>query len=56
MPISENISIVEGQLVNSCKQELYHFARISGEHVLEIVLKAALFAVKNERLQEASNV
>lgn len=56
MPISENISIVEGQLVSSCKQELYHFARISGEHVMEIVLKAALFAVKSERLQEASNV
>lgn len=56
MPLSENISIVEGQVVSSCKRELYHFARISGEHVLEIVLKAALFAVKSERMQEASNV
>ncbi|KAH9314132.1 hypothetical protein KI387_022759, partial [Taxus chinensis] len=55
-PLSRNISTAEGLAISSCKRELYHFARISGEHVLEVVLKAALFAVKNEHLQEASNI
>ncbi|XP_057838551.1 uncharacterized protein LOC131048568 isoform X2 [Cryptomeria japonica] len=54
--LSINLSTAEDLVVKSCKRELYHFARVSGEHVLEVVLKAALFAVKNEHLQEASNI
>ncbi|PIA65102.1 hypothetical protein AQUCO_00100529v1 [Aquilegia coerulea] len=42
--------------LNSCKREMYHYARVSGVHVLECVLDAALSAVKKEHFQEASNV
>lgn len=40
----------------SCMRDLYHYARVSGVHVLESVLNIALSAVKREQLQEASDV
>ncbi|CAJ2643410.1 unnamed protein product [Trifolium pratense] len=44
------------EVIRSCKTEMYHYARISGLHVLECVMDTALFAVKREQLEEASNV
>lgn len=41
---------------SSCMRDMYHYARVSGVHVLECVLNIALSAVKREQLQEASNV
>ncbi|KFK32552.1 hypothetical protein AALP_AA6G257700 [Arabis alpina] len=42
--------------VNSCLRDMYHYARISGSHVLECVMCAALSSVKKEKLQEAVDV
>lgn len=42
--------------ISSCRKELYHYARISGLHMLECVFDTALSAVKREQFQEASNV
>ncbi|XP_038897971.1 uncharacterized protein LOC120085832 isoform X2 [Benincasa hispida] len=40
----------------SCMSDLYHYARVSGSHVLECIMDAALSAVKRTELQEANNV
>ncbi|KAK1551145.1 hypothetical protein Q3G72_031043 [Acer saccharum] len=42
--------------VSSCMRDMYHYARVSGLHVLECIMNTALSAVKREQLQEASNV
>lgn len=42
--------------VSSCMREMYHYARVSGLHVLECIMDTALSAIKREQLQEASNV
>ncbi|KAL0553274.1 hypothetical protein IC582_007163 [Cucumis melo] len=39
-----------------CTSDLYHYARVSGSHVLECIMDAALSAVKRTELQEANNV
>ncbi|KAI7994948.1 hypothetical protein LOK49_LG11G01633 [Camellia lanceoleosa] len=41
---------------HSCMSDMYHYARVSGLHVLECVMDTALSAVKREQLQEASTV
>ncbi|KAM7490346.1 hypothetical protein LguiA_033267 [Lonicera macranthoides] len=41
---------------SSCLRDMYHYARVSGLHVLECIMDIALSAVKREQLQEASNV
>ncbi|KAH7856318.1 hypothetical protein Vadar_001014 [Vaccinium darrowii] len=40
----------------SCTRDMFHYARVSGLHVLECVMDTALSAVKKEQLQEASIV
>lgn len=40
----------------SCTRDLYHYARVSGSHVLECIMDAALSAVKRTELEEANNV
>ncbi|GMP94755.1 hypothetical protein CsSME_00044082 [Camellia sinensis var. sinensis] len=40
----------------SCMSDMYHYARVSGLHVLECVMDTVLSAVKREQLQEASTV
>ncbi|KAK9273852.1 hypothetical protein L1049_018664 [Liquidambar formosana] len=42
--------------INSCMRDMYHYARVSGLHILECVMDTALSAVKREQLQEARNV
>ncbi|XP_010526122.1 PREDICTED: uncharacterized protein LOC104803772 [Tarenaya hassleriana] len=42
--------------ISSCIRDMYHYARVSGLHVLECVMDAALSAVKKEKLQEANDV
>ena len=37
-------------------RDMYHYARVSGIHLLECVIETALSVVKKEQLQEASNV
>ena len=41
---------------SSCLRDMYHYARVSGLHVLECIMDIALSAVKREQLQEAGNV
>lgn len=41
---------------SSCMREMYHYARVSGLHVLECVMQTALSALRKEELQEASSV
>ncbi|KAI3728271.1 hypothetical protein L6452_16904 [Arctium lappa] len=43
-------------VIYACMRDMYHYARISGLHVLECVMDVALSAVKREQLQEASNI
>lgn len=43
-------------VVSFCMRDMYHYARVSGLHVLECVMDVALSFVKREQLQEASNV
>uniref|UniRef100_A0A1D1Z361 Zinc finger FYVE domain-containing protein 26 n=1 Tax=Anthurium amnicola TaxID=1678845 RepID=A0A1D1Z361_9ARAE len=43
-------------VVRSCMKEIYHYARISGSHVLECIMETALSFVKREQLQETSDV
>lgn len=43
-------------VLQSCMRELYHHARVSGMHILESVIDAALISIRREELQEASNV
>lgn len=42
--------------VNSCMRDLFHYARVSGLHVLECIINAALSAIKKDELEEAANV
>jgi zinc finger FYVE domain-containing protein 26 len=42
--------------VTSCKKDLYHYCRLSGKHMLEVVLETALSSIKREQLQEAVDV
>ncbi|XP_050212300.1 uncharacterized protein LOC126662368 isoform X2 [Mercurialis annua] len=42
--------------VSFCMRDLYHYARVSGLHVLECVMDMVLSAVKREQLQVASDV
>ncbi|XP_020586811.1 LOW QUALITY PROTEIN: uncharacterized protein LOC110029039 [Phalaenopsis equestris] len=42
--------------IRSCKTDLYHYARLSGVHILECVMDSALSAVKRGQLQVASDV
>nr|GEV14748.1 hypothetical protein [Tanacetum cinerariifolium] len=42
--------------ISACMRDMYHYARISGLHVLECVMDVALAAVKREQLEEASNI
>ncbi|CAL0305695.1 unnamed protein product [Lupinus luteus] len=44
------------EAIRSCKTEMYHYARVSGLHVLDCIMDTALSAVKREHLEEASNV
>ncbi|KAJ7958696.1 Zinc finger FYVE domain protein [Quillaja saponaria] len=44
------------EVISCCKKEMYHYARVSGLHVLECVLDTALSAVRREQLEQASNV
>lgn len=43
-------------VVAFCMRDMYHYARVSGLHLLECVMETALSVVKREQLQEASNV
>ncbi|WVZ69871.1 hypothetical protein U9M48_018593 [Paspalum notatum var. saurae] len=42
--------------IRSCKKDLYHYCRLSGKHMLEVVLETALSSIKREQLQEAVDV
>ncbi|CAN8284290.1 unnamed protein product [Cochlearia groenlandica] len=52
----EDISSPMSRAINSCLRDMYHYARVSGSHVLECVMCAALSSLKNEKLQEANDV
>lgn len=52
----EDKSSPMNRAINSCLRDMYHYARISGSHVLECVMCAALSSVKKEKLQEANDV
>ncbi|KAF5743274.1 Zinc finger FYVE domain-containing protein 26 isoform 3 [Tripterygium wilfordii] len=42
--------------INYCMSDMYHYARVSGLHILECVMDTALAAVEREHLQEASHI
>lgn len=42
--------------IDSSLRDMYHYARVSGSHVLECVMSAALSSVKKEKLQEVNDV
>ncbi|XP_027357115.1 uncharacterized protein LOC113866403 isoform X3 [Abrus precatorius] len=53
---SDDKALFLNEVIRSCKTEMYHYARVSGLHVLECIMDTALSAVKKEQLEEASNV
>ncbi|KAJ0091657.1 hypothetical protein Patl1_12854 [Pistacia atlantica] len=42
--------------VSFCMRDMYHYARVSGLHVLDCIMNTALSAVRREQLQEANNI
>lgn len=42
--------------IHYCLGDMYHYARVSGLHILECVMDTTLSAVTREQFQEASNV
>ncbi|KAG6474190.1 uncharacterized protein LOC122028060 isoform X1 [Zingiber officinale] len=57
----ENIDALDGKDFSSeamkcCMRDLYHYARISGKHILECIMDTALSAIKREQLEVASHV
>ncbi|XP_042498960.1 uncharacterized protein LOC122077177 [Macadamia integrifolia] len=42
--------------ISSCMRDMFHYARVSGLHILECIIDTALSAVKREQLQEVSNI
>ncbi|MCL7036661.1 hypothetical protein MKW94_010857 [Papaver nudicaule] len=54
----DNAMILEDRAptaISSCMRDMYHYARVSGVHMMELVMDTSLSAVKREQLQEASN-
>lgn len=43
-------------LRRNCMIDMYHYARVSGSHILELVVETALSSVKTEAIQQASDV
>lgn len=54
--ISDDKALFLNEVIRYCKADMYHYARVSGLHVLECIMDTALSAVKREQLDEASNV
>lgn len=40
----------------ACLRDMYHYARVSGLHILDCIMNTALSAIKREQLQEAAIV
>lgn len=53
---ADDMTLFLNKVISSCKTEMYHYARVSGLHVLECIMDTALSAVKREQLEEARNV
>ncbi|KAL1300935.1 hypothetical protein HN51_045559 [Arachis hypogaea] len=49
-------ALFPSEVIRSFKTDMYHYARVSGLHVLECIMDTALSAVEREQLEEASNV
>lgn len=54
--ISDDKALFLNEVIRYCKADMYHYARVSGLHVLDCIMDTALSAVKREQLDEASNV
>lgn len=53
---SDDTALSLNDVIRYCKTNMYHYARVSGLHVLECIVDTSLSAVKREQLDEASNV
>ncbi|XP_057959328.1 uncharacterized protein LOC131151883 [Malania oleifera] len=53
---SNDMLLPSKMALHSCMRDMYHYARVSGLHMLECVMDTVLSAVKREQLQEASNI
>ncbi|KAL2346823.1 hypothetical protein Fmac_000823 [Flemingia macrophylla] len=53
---SDDKALFPNEVIRYCKTDMYHYARVSGLHVLECIMDTALSAVKREQLDEASSV
>ncbi|KAJ4837974.1 hypothetical protein Tsubulata_031787 [Turnera subulata] len=51
-----DLSLPSNMVISLCMRDMFHYARVSGLHVLECVMDAALSAIKMERLPEASEI
>ncbi|KAL5975524.1 hypothetical protein ACLOJK_019848 [Asimina triloba] len=49
-------ALSESMAIRACMRDLYHYARVSGLHMLECIMDTALSAVKRGQLQEANTV
>ncbi|KAG5045249.1 hypothetical protein JHK82_014634 [Glycine max] len=53
---SDDKALFLNEVIRYCKTDMYHYARVSGLHVLECIMDTALSAVKREQLDVAGNV
>ncbi|BAT78232.1 hypothetical protein LR48_Vigan04g211500 [Vigna angularis] len=53
---SDDKTLPLNDVIRHCKTSMYHYARVSGLHVLECIMDTSLSSVKREQLDEASNV
>ncbi|CAJ1973780.1 unnamed protein product [Sphenostylis stenocarpa] len=53
---SDDKALFMNEVIRYCKTDMYHYARVSGLHVLECIMDTSLSAVKREQLDEASNI
>ncbi|XP_047319786.1 uncharacterized protein LOC124923854 [Impatiens glandulifera] len=53
---SVDITALLKEAVSYCTREMYHYARVSGVHILDSVMDTALSAIKKGQLQDASIV
>ncbi|XP_030492459.2 uncharacterized protein LOC115708351 isoform X1 [Cannabis sativa] len=51
-----NKTLSVNSVVSSCLRDMYQYARVSRQHVLECVMDTALSAVKRNQLEETSNI
>lgn len=56
----DNVDALNGKTarlaIQACLRDLFHYARVSGTHVLECIVDTSLSLIKREQIEEAGHV